>query len=752
MLARGLLGGILVDVNGQPLAEAAIEAGLVTPEDGPFLHDLLELPLSPDLVGFFDAVPGEERRRRKELTLSTMVAAVASRKPLLIAVEDVHWADKDTLSAMAAVAKAAVRVPALLLMTSRPEGNPLDGAWRSMAQGTSLATFDLPPLARDEASALAGAFSDRHGEAIGAVVDRAAGNPLFLVQLLHHAAMGGEEALPDSIRSLALARLDRLAQSDRRAAQVASVLGQRFSLAALRHLLDDQFASPANLIEAHLLRPTEDDYAFTHALIHEAVYAALPKSRRQTLHKRAAAWYRDRDVALHAQHLDRAGDPAAPAAYFEAARSSAAVHRTDQALLMNRRGLDLAGEQRDKHKLEMQRGELLQDAGDIPGSVEAFTSALRLASDDLERCRARIGIAQGLRISDDLSGAMATLDQAEALAKVDGQAVELAQIHHLRGNLLFPQGRMEECLAEHERSLAFAKQAGSVEAEARALGGLGDAHYAQGRLITAHRMFQACVDLAQRHGLGRIEIANLPMAAYTGYYAGHLEHATAQINDALTKAARTGQLRAEMIAHHVASLLTIEEGDIAASYRHIERANEIAHLLGARRFESEGLAILAQIARISGHREKALPLARTALADARETGLRYFGPVALAEVAASTDDPAERQAALTEGVAVLASSAISHNHLLFYLAAAELELREGRWSEAERWAQALETYLAPEPLPWAEAIVSAVRLLARHGRGERGPELRAALARAMEQARSLRMLTRAKRIEAVLAA
>src|SRR5262249_23112559 len=136
-------------------------------------------------------------------------------------------------------------------------------------------------------------------------VERAAGNPLFLEQLLR-AANEHDERLPVSLHSLVLARTDRLPESDRAAARVAAVIGQRFGLALLRHVarLPD-YACDA-LVAHFLVRPDGDDYLFVHALIRDGIYASLTRARRVELHRAAADWFEQRDPVLRAEHLDRA--------------------------------------------------------------------------------------------------------------------------------------------------------------------------------------------------------------------------------------------------------------------------------------------------------------------------------------------------------------------------------------------------------------------------------------------------------------
>src|SRR5260370_23077515 len=108
------------------------------------------------------------------------------------------------------------------------------------------------------------------------------------------------------------ARLDRLAISDKRVLQAASVLGQRFTAEALEALLVQPGWNCANLVRHLLVRPQGDHFLFAHALIQEGVYDTLLRSRRRELHRRAANWFRSRDLTLCAHHLGRADDGETP--------------------------------------------------------------------------------------------------------------------------------------------------------------------------------------------------------------------------------------------------------------------------------------------------------------------------------------------------------------------------------------------------------------------------------------------------------
>ena len=753
-LVRSLLG---VRPGSDPAAsraalERAVNADPAIGDRRVHLNDLLDLPQPTGLRALYDAMDNAARSRGMRETVAALVRHASKRSPVLLAVEDVHWADQATLEHLASLAGAVADCRAILVMTSRIEGDPLDHRWRTSTGGSPLMTFDLGPLRTSEATALAEAYLEASSEFARQCIERAAGNPLFLEQLLRHAEGAAEAAVPGSVQSLVQARLDHLSAQDKQAVQAAAVFGQRFAPDALRHLVQDPRYSCAGLVERFLVRPAGDGFLFSHALIRDAVYDTLLRTRRRELHRRAATWFAERDLTLHAEHLDRADDPGAPAAYLAAARAQAREYRYDQALALVDRALALAHGAAERFALTCLQGELLEHLGATAESLRAYRAALDAAQHDAERCRALLGVAAVKRVIDDLDGAFADLERAEALATGLDLTVELARLHFLRGNLYFPRSQIERCLAEHQRSLELARVAGSAELEAQALGGLGDAEYVRGRMLTAGRHFRACIELCRRHGFGRIEVASLPMAALTALYAGEYERALHEATGAVEAARRVGHQRAEMIARHIAFMCHAERGEFAEARQNVERAIALARQLGARRFEAEGLGFMAAVEAARGRNSRAARLVREALAISRATGMAYFGPGLLGWLALHTDDAEERRAALAEGEALLAAGSVSHNYIFFYHAAIEAALGVDDWPAAERYAAALEDYTRPEPLPWADFITARGRALAAWGRGERGAATVQRLRSLRDQADSAGLRSAVAALEAALGA
>lgn len=735
-LMRSLLG-IAADAgaaDSRMALDEALAAGWFEREQELFLCDLLDIAPRPELRALDAALTGAAREQGARAAIGGLVRAAAQWRPLLLLIEDVHWADAATLERIAALARIAADGPVLLVLTTRIDGDPTRSGLRDTARDGRVIAFDLTPLAADSAVELASRFAGLDAAALREIVLRAEGNPLFLEQLLLNAGSSALAVLPGSIQALVLARMDQLPVAARQMFQAAAVLGQRFSLEALRYLVADESCDCGELVARQLLRPAGADWLFSHALIRDGAYESLLKSRRRELHARAAEWFAVRDPGLCAEHYELAGDARAAGAYLAASSAEAQRYRYERAVTLAERGLALAREPGERHALGLMRARMLLDGGRAQEAIAAASETLDHAVTPAECAASLILQAAAMRIVDRADAALAALAEAEPLARAAGSELDLARLHHLRGGFYFVLGRSADCLREHEAALAHARAAGSVEAEANALSGLGDAGYVSGRMRTAQERFRVCVQLAQDNGLGRIEVANKHMLGWTLHYLGRFDEALAAGEDAVAMAEQVSAQRTEAAARQtIAYTQGWLMGQLAPAHEHLDRALPLVRALGAARFEAQNLVFRALLELRAGQRERAQALARDALAYCRITAMGFIGPTALGVLAQITTDSAERQQALAEGEALLAQGSISHNHFDFHACAIDASLEARDCDGVLRYCAALERYTAAEPIPWSDLAIARGRLLARHGRGETGTELTKALQALREQ-------------------
>jgi class 3 adenylate cyclase len=717
-VVAGLLG---LGAEATPeLAAAAIDAcvrdGSLRLDDALYARDLLELPQPEATRKIYEAMDTPARTHGKEGVVAALVKASADKRPLLVAIEDVHWADQETLSLLAAVTRATGMSRTLLVMTSRLEGDPLDAQWRSMAAGGTLVTVDLAPLSAADARSIAGRFIDATAFA-DQCVERAGGNPLFLEQLLRGARDLTDGRLPASIQSVVLARTDLLSAHDRRAIQAASVLGQRFSLAHLRALLREPQYDCDALVRNVLVRPTRDGLQFAHALVRDGVYGSLTNARKKELHVAAAAIFAD-DPVLRAEHLDRAGEPDAARAYLAAAKAQAVLFRQDQAIALSARGLALATRANDTFELAMLLGDLELDAGRGSEALAVHVQALAVASENADRCRALLGCAASNRLIARVDDAFSALAEAEPLAGSHSNDRALAEIHYLRGSLHFARGHLVECRSEHELALDAARRAQSAEWQARALSGLADAQYMDCRMATALSHFAGCIELCEAHDLTRIAVPNRVMMGHCRMYICEFDLGLDDMRAALETAVRIGNRHAEMFATNSVGMC------LTAAGRYVEAENLQAKALAqsraieARRYQAVILGHSAEVALSRGSRTEALTLAREGREISEETGPGFVGPILYGLLALLEDKRTDQEAALAAGEALLKQGCVGHNYFWFRRYAIERALLLEDWNEVDRQADALLLRMADEPLAYASHVAERGRQLARRGRGE----------------------------------
>lgn len=276
----------------------------------------------------------EPRQRRAGVVgaFVSVLRASARRRPLVVVVEDVDWADEGSEAAMAALSAAIADVPVLLMLTFRSGHEPpvAPGAGVTHVTLRQLAGVDIAELAR---AVLGAPLGDA---ALSLVAERTGGNPLFVEQLATSMVESGVLVpdgddleltvppdridLPTTLQDVVLARIDRLARPTREVLQVASVLGREFPLELLDRLATtgSNEVHLARLEEVELLQrrePGGSTCAFTHAVVHDVTYGTLLSERRCDLHRRAAgaieelfAGRLDRHAAALAHHWLEAGE------------------------------------------------------------------------------------------------------------------------------------------------------------------------------------------------------------------------------------------------------------------------------------------------------------------------------------------------------------------------------------------------------------------------------------------------------------
>jgi class 3 adenylate cyclase/tetratricopeptide (TPR) repeat protein len=279
-------------------------AGMKLSESVPLIAEILNL-LVPEKYHPLTFSP-DQRRKRLLASLAGWIFGAAKVQPMVIAMEDLHWVDPSTLELNQILVDQSVTSSLMLLYTARPE---FRAPWRMQAHHALFTLSRLNERQTREMVAGVAAGAALAKNVVDAVVDRTDGVPLFAEELtrlmLEGDGRSAEPEIPATLHDLLTARLDGLGAA-KEVAQIGAVIGRDFSyelLHAVSPTPDAELQSAlAKIADTELVYvrgiPPEATYQFKHALIQEAAYGALLKSRRKELHRRVAETITEKFPAL----------------------------------------------------------------------------------------------------------------------------------------------------------------------------------------------------------------------------------------------------------------------------------------------------------------------------------------------------------------------------------------------------------------------------------------------------------------------
>jgi ATP/maltotriose-dependent transcriptional regulator MalT len=422
-----------------------------------------ELPYAP-IVGALRALVGEDGRPAIEILtdqapagaaeggqtrlfeqLLAIFASASRAAPVVLVVEDIHWADRSTRDFLAFLVRGARRERLALIASYRTDElrrhDPVRPFVVELERSGHATRLDLAPFTRTElreqVAAILGAAPDP--ALVDRLLDRSEGNPFFTEELLA-AARTDASVLPESLRDALLTRVEGQSPPVRRVLQVAAVAGRTVDhmlLAEVAELAPDELnAALRDAVDRHVLvhDPAATGYAFRHALLREAIYADILPGERHSLHLELARALGERPqlagpkataTAELAYHYYAARQlPETLTASVRAAIAAEEVHALSEALFHYERALavwDGAGDA--VSVLPLSRAEVMSRASQAANLTGAMERAIELASEALER-----------------------IDEHR-------DPVHAALVHERLGRSLWTAGRGEDALPEYRRAV-----------------------------------------------------------------------------------------------------------------------------------------------------------------------------------------------------------------------------------------------------------------------------------------------------------
>jgi predicted ATPase/class 3 adenylate cyclase len=762
LLRQALLPAPVQDIPTQ-VAALRGQLDVLVPEWSrflPLLGPLLNLPLAD--TPLTAALTPEQRRARLHDLIVMAFLALARRRSLVLAIDDLQWVDASSHALLARLAAEPAGYPLLLLLVYRPVPD-LTEPWQALPHATGIA---LRPLTTQDSAALLQAWLGGPAPPeIEPLIARADGTPLFMEETVRYLIESGaltrngagewiatrpvdSATIPAHVEQLLIARLDRLDEDTRTLAQIAAVIGVRFSepiLAALiplrrslRHGLDA-------LIAAAIIQPDEGavpaTYQFKHPLLRDVAYSSLLFARRRTLHAQIAAALEqvypgemDTYRVMLAQHYQLAGQEERAFAHFlTAARQAQARDAHREAVELYTQALAVAPwAARDPLPADLDAAaplyECLGDVLDLTGDYPA----------------ARAQYQQLAQLLETSSRPDHRIRQAMLLRKISGT------YEH--------QGDLEQALsrlARAEDMVAGAPDPAAVREHAGILSDMGWVHFRQSHWEQAQEFLERALAL----------IAGLPAYAEqarihnrlggVAWARGALDRAQHYVEQSLAAARQSGDLVAQARAFNNLGLITESQGLPDDAIRYGLQAMDINEQSGSRR----DLAIAAITVGYAYYDREDYAQARTyfsrALALAAEVHDRYAQMQALLNLGRVLSALAEWDAAtvaLSQSRAIAEELQIPAVALDVWTALGEIALHRGDMAEAAQAHQQAQALAGdPDSEEYGRFQRLTARIAAAQGDRQRAHALLADAEALFTRLQNVPEATRTHKLAAILA-
>ena len=659
--------GDSVDVARSKLARGLVPLGVDEEDRAAIVAALARvLGLEQDDAHIRHLEP-EQLKRQILISIRALVEQRLAAGPLLLVVEDLHWADAASIEMLGAVADQLADRPLLVFLTYRPTLEP-DALGTSRVPHT---VFEVTPLSPSESEGLlAEWFGDSarvFPERLRALIlERAGGNPLYLEEVVRALIAAGmlvrdgaawrctEEAstaqVPSTLHGLMLARVDRLGAAERRVIQEAAVIGSRFEVPLLKATSDEPAAVDAALralVAADLVTPGPD-HRFRHGLLQEIVYQNILVARRTELHSRVGTALEtlgagspeslDRLVAL-GHHWALGTDKRRGARYLMAAGDWArGMYANADAIQHYRQALDAlehCGAVETERLVARERmADLLGPTGrrgSALGEYEVVEAGYRAAGDAPSRARIHRKMGGLHWDAGARARAVQCFEAGLALLGDDREHIEQAHLYQEMGRLAFRSGDSQRAVEWAEQARLHAERLAAdpaLDAEGRGEAAtaaaqshntLGVAFARLGRMKEAVGHIERSVALARENGLLQAAcrgLANLSVLYSTLDPARAIETCTAGLETAkkIGDLGFQSRLYANLAVAYCALTNRCDQQGIGAAHIAIDldrRLGQLDHL-------AVPLIVLGQIYQCHGDPDRAIAHYREALTLAEE--------------------------------------------------------------------------------------------------------------------------------------
>ena len=691
------------------------------------LAQLLALPLSDADIELINALKGEEFRTRLFSIIEQRLLALSEEQPVVLLIEDLHWADQSTIELLAYILPLIKRTRLTFIAVSRSRHEPAN-LWDRLNPilkdyNEHLVEVPLKSLSAASSKTLVKQLlggADLPGSLAAEILDKSEGNPFFLEEVLRSLIEGGGLVLegekwtvtsltgtsrvPDTLQGVLLSRLDRLSEELKQLVQKASVIGRVFLYRILEKIakpntsLDSQLASLATSDLVHeRCRLPEIEYIFKHALTQEVAYQTLLAPARKALHQEVGA-------ALESVFRDRLEEFAGVLAYHYFSGDS-----WEKALQYSVQSANAASR--------------VEAYPEVRGHCRRALECLRHLTETPERLEQKVDLTIQL-VGASLNAEspeknLASLSEAEAIAGAINDPVRSARVLLLTGRAYYSWGKLREAIGYFQKVLAVAPNLRDSKLMALPGSVIGQAMAVQGHLKKSLQFFDEAIPHLEA---AREQHEMLMAYSYRGCVrtcVGRYAAGMSDINGALEIAHSSHDQNAIAMGYAALSFSQLIAGEYTEGIASAGKAFEVAERIGGDIFRYGSNSLLAWGTLRLGKPNESLPYWAAAREIAKSLGGRLlFGEWFMAveaEALLESGNPeaglqrAEEALALSQTAESVIGEALAECAIGRALAAMPARLGEAQ-SHLVRGSEILETIGARYDLARALLAEAEVRL------------------------------------------
>jgi class 3 adenylate cyclase/tetratricopeptide (TPR) repeat protein len=673
---RSMLGTLVEDPAAAVRVKLRRRLQMVCPDRFddiyPYLRRLMSLPQGEEVGAALHDLEGEQIKRGTFRAVETLIECAAGQHPLVVVLEDLHWADPTSMELLERLLALTGRVSLLFICVFRPHMG--HRCWHikeisSRDYWHRYTDLRLNPLSASESEVLVGHLLGVGGlsqKLKWRILSHAEGNPFFVEEIIRSLIDDGaivqdesggqwlatrdlvDIAIPDTLHGVLMARIHRLPEETRRILQVASVIGRIFLYRVLGAIVEEEAELDEHLITLEReemirerARLPEPAYIFKHHLTQEAAYNSLLKKERRILHRRVARaleqLFSDRieeQVEVLAHHWEQAGEQEKAIDYLlkagdRARQLGASLEAIDfyQSALQGSAGLESPERVVGLHRIHERLGDVyLEHLSLHAEALEHYESFLGLARSEEDRARGGRKVATVHLLRGDLPEAQRHYEAALACLRPLPPLAETCRVHNGLSHLFLARNQLEEAAQHAAASLEVARRIADIR-------GLADAYRAMG-IIAIHQgdLATACAHDERSLELYR-ELGDLPRTAQAcnnvgdSYrLLGQMDRALERLSEGLDIARQIGDTRGEALLLQTTAELRLDQGRWETAVAHGERALVAAKESGVASRIIEARRILGSAYEAVGRQEDGRQHLEIAESLMRDTQQLRFAP------------------------------------------------------------------------------------------------------------------------------